>query len=380
MTLMTVLGWLAALGWCYLAFGHGRFWEPLLPDVVPPPAIWPSVDIVIPARNEADMLPQSLPSLLRQDYPGNWRIILVDDHSRDGTSGVAYELSSQQPDRLIVVAAPDLAKGWSGKTAAMNAGVQESQADYILFTDADITHTSGNLRRLVSRALTYDLDLVSLMVKLRCDSFAEKLLIPAFVFFFALLYPFRRASDPQSGVAAAAGGVMLVKRQALQNIGGLERIKSALIDDCALAKAVKVNGGTKAGPGRIALTLSEDIASLRPYPAIKDVWQMVARTAYTQLQYSPLLLIGTIIGMSVLYLIPLVLLLSGIGPLSLTGFAVWILMSVLYMPTVLFYGLPPLWAFTLPFAALIYVGATIDSARLYHRGKGGQWKGRTQAS
>lgn len=378
-TTITILGWLAALGWCYLAFGHAHFWEPLLADPVKAPAAWPSVDIIIPARNEADMLPQSLPSLLQQDYPGDWRIILVDDHSQDGTGNIALDLSSLQPERLSVVSAPPLPEGWSGKVAAMSTGVEESRSHYILFTDADITHAPDSLRHLVARSLAYNFDLVSLMVRLRCDSFAEKLLVPAFVFFFTMLYPFRRACDPQSSMAAAAGGVMLLKRQALENIGGLARIKSALIDDCALAKAIKTNGGKNAGPGRIALTLTHDVSSLRPYPEIKDVWQMISRTAYTQLQYSPALLAGTLVGMLILYIIPLILLLSGNGSLSLTGFAVWSLMSALYMPTVLFYGQPALWAFTLPLAAMVYMGATFDSARLYHQGKGGQWKGRAQA-
>ncbi len=375
-----VLAWIAVAGWCYLAFAHGRFWEPLLPEAATrAPAVWPSVDIIVPARNEADSLPHSLPSLLKQDYPGRWRVILVDDHSTDGTSDVAANLTEATSGNLMILSAPDLPPGWSGKVAAMNAGVQYSRADYVLFTDADIKHPSHSLTQLVARAMRDRLDLTSLMVMLRCQSFAEKLLIPAFVFFFAMLYPFRSANDSQLSLAAAAGGVMLVKRHALENIGGLARIKSALIDDCSLAAAIKKNGGEKQSAGRISLTLTQDVHSLRPYPEIKDIWNMVARTAYTQLKYSPLLLTGTIIGMAILYLIPLLMIIFGHGVFSVTGFAVWALMSVLYLPTVLFYRLMPFWAVTLPLAAGIYMAATIDSAHRYHRGQGGQWKGRSQA-
>ena len=217
------------------------------------------------------------------------------------------------------------------------------------------------------------------MVKLHCESLAEQLLIPAFVFFFAMLYPFRRVSDPQSRLAAAAGGVMLVKRAAIDNIGGLERIKSELIDDCRLAMAIKHDGGPNKRSGRISLTLTEEVHSRRPYPRLNDIWSMVARTAYTQLDHSVFILVLTLFGMFLLYLLPILLLLTGLGASSLTGFAVWVLMAVLYMPTILFYGLPAWWAFSLPFAAIIYMGATIDSARLHHRQAGGQWKGRMQA-
>ena len=327
-------------------------------------------------RDEADCLPRSLPSLLAQDYAGAWRVILVDDHSRDGTGNIALQIAANacKENVLTVIAAPDLADGWSGKVAAMNAGVSHSSADMILFTDADIHHAPHSLRELVARAEAAKLDLVSRMAILNCVSFAEKLLIPAFVFFFAMLYPFRRSNNPSSQVAAAAGGVMLVRRSILNKIGGMDCIKSALIDDCSLAKVLKNAGG------KIELTLARDSHSLRPYPHISDVWHMVARTAYTQLRFSPLLLTGTIIGMGILYLAPPLLFVFAPTYMALaTGTLAWLVMTAVYVPMVKFYGLPWAWALTLPVAALVYEAATIDSARLYTQGKGGQWKGRAQA-
>lgn len=379
MTIIIILGWIAVSGWCYLAFWHGQFWDPLLPEQSDPPASWPSVDIIIPARNEAAMFPKTLPSLLKQDYPGEWHVYIVDDHSQDGTGDVVEKLSAGNAERVTILTAPDLPGGWSGKVAAMNAGTAYSRADYIMFTDADIFHSRNNLRLLVARATHHQYDLVSLMVRLHCLSWAEKLLIPAFIFYFSMLYPFRQVSDPQSGTAAAAGGVMLLRRQALDNIGGLESIKSALIDDCTLAQAIKKSGGPKKSQGHVALTLTQDVVSLRSYPAVRDIWDMVSRTAYTQLKYSPLSLFSTAIGMSILYLLPIVLVVSCLGASAITGFAVWVLMAVLYMPTVLFYGLSAWWSLSLPFAAFIYILATLDSARLYYRGRGGFWKGRSQA-
>ncbi|NTU76546.1 MAG: glycosyltransferase [Alphaproteobacteria bacterium] len=379
---VTLLSCLSLVAWIYLALFHGAFWRPLLDDLVLEPSNWPSIDIIVPARNEASVLPASLPSLLAQDYPGLWRILLVDDHSQDGTGDVARRLASTNnlSDRLTVLSAPDLPPGWSGKVATQHAGVSQSNADYILFTDADIAHPKDSLRRLMARAVISKLDLVSLMVKLRCESRAENLLIPAFVFFFAMLYPFRRANNPASNVAAAAGGVMLVRRQALRNAGGLERIKAALIDDCSLARIIKDSGGEHGTPSAIRLTLTEDVKSLRPYPSLADIWRMVARTAFTQLHYSPLLLLGTVLGMGLLFLLPVVGILTGFPLVAETSLAALLTLWTLYLPVVRFYKLPFLWAFTLPAAALIYIAATIDSARQYWQGRGGQWKGRAQAS
>ena len=381
MMILSIFAALSLAGWVYLTLFHGQFWRPLLLAESPAPATWPSIDIIIPARDEAAVLPQSLPSLLAQDYPGAWRILLVDDHSTDGTGAVAKKLAESRglADRLTVIAAPELRAGWSGKVAAMQAGVEASKADYILFTDADIHHPKHSLRTLMTRAVEQRLDLLSLMVKLRCVAVAEKMLIPAFVFFFGMLYPFARANDPDSRIAAAAGGVMLTRRKALDNIGGLWAIKSALIDDCALAKAIKRGGGELSLQGRIEIALTHDVTSLRAYPTIHDVWRMVARTAFDQLRYSPLLLAGTAVGMGLLFVLPVLMpLLAGFWA-ALFGMAAWILMMVLYAPMVAFYRLPLVWALTLPVAAMIYIGATLDSARLHWRGKGGQWKGRVRA-
>jgi hopene-associated glycosyltransferase HpnB len=261
----------------------------------------------------------------------------------------------------------------------MQAGVAQSMADYILFTDADIQHPKDSLRRLASRAISGRLDLVSRMVKLHCETAAERFLIPAFVFFFMMLYPFSRANNWDSQVAAAAGGVMLVKRQALNNIGGLVRIKSALIDDCALARAIKDTGGGNESAGRIELTLIEDIKSIRVYRGIKDIWQMIARTAFTQLNYSPILLLGTVLGLLLLFIAPVVWFVSGPPFPAAAGILSLTVMTIIYIPMVNFYRLSVIWALTLPAAALVYLGATIDSARVYWQGKGGLWKGRTQA-
>ncbi len=339
----------------------------LLDDRAPDPASWPSIDVVVPARDEADVLPRTLPTLLAQDYPGAWKIIVVDDHSCDGTGAIARDLG------VTVIVPPGLGEGWSGKVAAMNAGALHSHADYILFTDADIAHPPDSLRRLAARAVAKDLDLTSRMARLRCESRAEKLLVPAFAFFFAMLYPFRRANDPRSRVAAAAGGVTLVRRQVLDAIGGLACIKSALIDDCSLAKAIKLHGG------RIELTLTDDTLSLREYPRFADIHRTVARTAYTQLRYSPFLLLGTCLGMALLFLLPpLSLVIS--SPFAVrSGCAAWLIMFAIYLPMVRFYKQSAAMALTLPLAALVYIVATIDSARLHWQHKGGQWKGRTKS-
>jgi hopene-associated glycosyltransferase HpnB len=420
---MSILVVLGLLGWLYLAVFHGAFWRPLIAQPSPEPEAWPSVDIIVPARNEADSLPQSLPSLLAQNYPGAWRVLLVDDHSEDTTAEVARRLANSpspwgggkgagshagisllsgasgqvapltpplapsqgegdihvRADRLKIIAAPDLPKGWVGKVAAMQAGVAQSQADYILFTDADIRHPANSLRRLVARATFGKLDLVSLMVRLHCASAAEKLLIPAFVFFFAMLYPFRRANDPASNLAAAAGGVMLLRRAALNNAGGLAAIKSAVIDDCALAKIIKRAGGALSTAGSQELSLANDVHSLRVYPAIGDVWRRVARTAFTQLRCSYALLFGVVVGMGLLFAAPVVAFLFGNLFATAAGFSAWLAMTLLYMPMVRFYRLPAIWALTLPLAALIYSIATVDSARLFLQGRGGQWKGRAAA-
>ena len=376
-----VLGSLSLIGWLYLTFVHGQFWRILLPEPAVEPGVWPTIDIVIPARNEAETLPTCLATLLAQNYPGQFHIFLVDDNSIDGTSDIAQRVATtkEKTQFLSVIKAPELDPQWSGKVAAMQAGVTASKAEYILFTDADIHYSPDSLRQLVARAVENKLDLASLMVKLHCSSLAEKLFIPAFVFFFAMLYPFRYVNDEDNNFAAAAGGVMLTRREALNNIGGLAAIKGALIDDCSLAKAIKKCGGPEQSNGRIALHLSTDVRSLRIYPDAQTIERMVRRAAFTQLDYSPLLLTGTILAMTLLFIIPWILMLCGGFSAILFGLLAALLMLLIYLPMISFYQLPLTWTITLPLAALFYLVATIDSAKLYWQGKGGQWKGRTQA-
>ena len=364
--------------WVYLLLGRGFFWRPFEGAPAPPAARSPGVVAIVPARNEAAVVGDAVASLLAQRYAGAFRIVLVDDHSTDGTAETARAAAEAagKADRLAVVSAPPLPRGWSGKLWAMNAGVaaidREGDApEFYFFTDADIVHAPGNLAGLVARAESERRDLVSEMVLLRCRSVAERFLIPAFVFFFAMLYPFRWSNAPGSRTAAAAGGSMLLRTSAYRRIGGLDTIRDALIDDCALAKAVKASGGS------IWLGLTREAQSVRPYRAIGDVWRMVARTAYAQLRYSPLLLAGTVLGLVVTYLAPVALVLAGGLTAWLAG-AAWAAMTLAYLPMVRFYGLSPLWAPLLPASASVYLAATVDSARRYWRGAGGEWKGRVE--
>jgi hopene-associated glycosyltransferase HpnB len=371
MTVAAVLGAASLAIWLGLLLGRGMFWLPRLPAPPPDPARWPNVVAVVPARDEAEVIERSIGSLLGQNYPGRFSVILVDDHSDDGTAAIARRLDNG--GRLTIVAAPPLPHGWTGKLWAMNSGVAQSgNAELILFTDADIAHHATNLRELVARLEDERRDLVSLMVRLHCDSVAERFLIPAFVFFFAMLYPFTWVGDARRSTVAAAGGCMLIRRAALERIGGLDAIKGALIDDCALAKSVKRSGGS------IRLDLTQKTVSLRRYPVIGDIWNMIARTAYTQLRHSPLLLAGTIAGMALTYLPPPLLFLFGRGPAAWLGAMGWLLMSLAYFPTVRFYRLSPLWSLLLPATALVYLGATVASAWRHFRGRGGSWKGRVE--
>ncbi len=357
----------------------------------------PTVCAVIPARNEADLLPTTVRSLLRQDYHGAFTVFLVDDHSTDGTpdiaEGVAYALDKSQ--QLHIVSAQPLPPGWTGKLWAIEQGIQnasEFTPDYFLLTDADIEHDVANLRRLVAKAEQENLDLVSVMVRLRCKSFWEQLLIPAFVFFFQKLYPFGWVNNPTNPTAAAAGGCILIRREALNRIGGIKAVRHALIDDCALASAVKsarkgkissLSSPTPLLPsstGRIWLGLSTLTRSLRPYPSLTTIWDMVARTAYTQLNYSPLLLLLTLVGMTLIYIVPpLGFILSGSMGNWLSaaiGLLTWLLMTLAYLPTIRFYKCPLWLAFCLPAIAFLYTLMTLDSAIRHWQGRGGAWKGR----
>jgi len=366
-----ILGIVALAVWLGLILARGRFFVPRLPTTAPARAHWPAIVAVVPARDEAAAIARAVGSLLAQDYPGDFSIVLVDDHSGDGTAEIARGLAGADA-KLRIVAAPPLPHGWTGKLWAMNRGVEEAgEAALILFTDADIAHHPANLRQLAARLEHERRDLVSLMVRLHCDSLAERLLIPAFVFFFAMLYPFAWVADPRRRTAAAAGGCMLIRRAALDRIGGVAAIKSALIDDCALARAVKDSGGA------IRLDLTRLTTSIRPYPRLADIWNMIARSAYTQLRYSPTLLAGTVAFMALVYVVPPLLLAVG-GTAAWLGAAAWLAMSLAYLPMVLFYGLSPLWAVALPLTALIYLGATIASAWRHFRGRGGAWKGRVE--
>ncbi|MEH1914276.1 glycosyltransferase [Nostoc sp.] len=352
----------------------------------------PVVCAVVPARNEAELIPTSLRSLLLQDYPGSFNVFLVDDRSTDRTAnfaeGVAHAVG--KPQQLHIISGESLPRGWSGKLWAVEQGINSASKfapDYFLLTDADIEHDPGNLRRLVAKAVQEDLDMVSVMVRLRCESFWEKLLIPAFVFFFQKLYPFRWVNNPNNPTAAAAGGSILIAREALERIGGIQVIRQALIDDCALAKAVKKSGGQgdrennpMLSQGRIWLGLSSLTRSLRPYDSLATIWDMVARSAYTQLNYSPLLLLGTLLGMPLIYLAPPICVILGVvwsnWAIALTGILGWLLMTFAYYPTIRFYKCSPWLAFSLPAIAFLYTLMTLDSALRHWQGRGGAWKGR----
>lgn len=371
--IVTALASLVLAIWAYLLLARGFFWRARVEPPAPTPARYPSVIAVIPARNEAEGVGRAVASLLGQDYPGEFSVVLVDDHSNDGTAEVARAAAAGREDRFTIVAARSLPGGWTGKLWALSEGVRQivSPPDLYLFTDADIAHHRSNVSELVARLEAERRDMVSLMVKLHCESFAEKFLIPPFVFFFALLYPFAWSNDPRKQTAAAAGGCILIRRSAYERIGGYAAIKSELIDDCALAAAVKESGGS------IWLGLTRTTESLRLYPEVRDIWNMVARTAYTQLHYSPLILAGTVLGLVVTYLAPVLLLLAG-GTVAWLGLAAWAIMAAVYMPMLRFYGRSLLWAPLLPAAASVYLGATIASAWRHWRGRGGEWKGRVQ--
>ncbi|MCL1463212.1 glycosyltransferase [Argonema galeatum] len=422
--------------WIVLLCFRGQFWRADQKLDVPATELekWPSVCAVIPARNEAEMLPATMRSALLQSYPGSFKIVLVDDNSTDNTANVAKNVAQEldKSQQLHILSGEPLPPGWSGKLWAISQGIRYAETliptpDYFLLTDADIEHHNTNLRQLVAKSQQDDLDLVSLMVLLRCESFWEKVLIPAFVFFFQKLYPFRWVNDPNNSTAAAAGGCILISREALNRVGGIEVVRQALIDDCALAQAVKNSRGfspansesplkwTKSSfsalfrglqllardlnpwrvndpienfnnnqqpntQGKIWLGLTNLTRSLRPYPSLSSIWDMVARTAFTQLNYSPLLLLGTLIGMPLIYIVPpvgaIVGLLTGNWLVTLVSLSTWLLMAIAYLPTLKLYGCSSLWSFCLPAIAFLYTLMTLDSAWRHWRGQGGAWKGR----
>jgi hopene-associated glycosyltransferase HpnB len=365
--IMTLIALLALATWSYLFFAHGFFWlsRPELAPVAAPARIHaPPVDVVVPARDEAATIMPVIASLLEQDYP-EFSVILVDDNSSDGTAERAGRAA-----RLNVIRGRAKPPDWSGKMWALSQGVAQGAAPLVLFTDADIVHDPRHLATLVARLEDPRLDMASEMVHLNCESLAERALVPAFVYFFQMLYPFFRVNDARSRAAAAAGGTVLIRREMLERIGGIEAIKGALIDDVSLARAVKGAGG------RIFLGHSALAASVRPYPHFRDIWRMIARTAFVQLRCSVLLLLATIAGMVLTWLVPPAAALFGHGRVFWCGLAAWMMLSGSLLPTLRRFGRSPLWAPALPLIAGFYMAATIGSAVNHFRGRGVAWKGR----
>jgi len=366
------VGGIALAIWLMLVFGHSGFWTARARDTAEIAEVsqWPDVVAVVPARDEAEVIERAIASLSAQEYPGNFRIVLVDDGSSDGTAGLARKAGRA---RCSVITATPLAAGWTGKLAAVAQGVASAGSPaYLWLTDADIAHAPDTLRSLVSRAERGQLVLVSLMARLRCVSLAERALVPAFVFFFQLLYPFGRVNRPGK-TAAAAGGCMLVRRDALEQAGGIASIRDALIDDCAMGALMKRQG-------RIWLGLTDRSISIRRYDSWGSVADMIARSAYAQLRYNPLLLLGTLAGMALIYVVPPALTLFGGGVSRWLGLGAWALMALSFQPMLRFYRRSHLWGVALPLIAGFYAGCTFLSAWRHRRGRGGMWKGRAQAA
>lgn len=360
--------------WLVLVFGRHGFWLTRERDtraMPTAPASWPEVVAIVPARDEADVIAQSLGSLATQDYPGPFRVILIDDSSSDGTGDIARALES---NRIAVVRGQPLASGWTGKLWALAQGVERAgpAPRYLWLTDADIDHAPDTLRMLVSRAEAGNLTLVSLMARLRCDSLAEHMLIPAFVFFFQMLYPFGQINR-RGKRGAAAGGCMLVRQEALAAAGGIAAVRTALIDDCTLGALLK-----RQGP--IWLGLTDRSHSIRPYRTFGSVAAMISRSAYAQLNYSPLMLAGTVLGLALVYGVPPVVAIWGSGWARIAAGLAWALMAVAFQPMLAYYRRSPLWGIVLPGIAAFYAGCTVQSWWQYARGRGGMWKGRAQAA
>jgi len=373
--------------WAYLLFGRGWFWlcgerddsAAAANKVRNEADVWPSLVAIIPARDEADMIAHSVGSLLRQDYSGPFSVVVVDDQSTDGTAAVASTAASDAgaAERLKIVTGNGPPPGWTGKLSAMRQGLAEVEAgapapEFVLFTDADIAYAPHVLTRLVAIARAKNSVLTSLMVKLRCESAAERWLAPAFVFFFQMLYPFAWVNDPRRPTAAAAGGCMLVRRETLHAAGGLEAVRSALIDDCALGALMK-------GQGPIWLGLTESVDSLRAYPTFADFHRMVARSAFAELRYSPLRLVGAIGGMALVYVTPPLFAIFARGGAQVAGAVAWAMMALALAPTLRLYRRPFVGGLALPGIAAAFLAFTFDSALQYWRGRGGYWKGRVQA-
>jgi hopene-associated glycosyltransferase HpnB len=380
--LTLILAGLSLLIWIVLTFFRGAFWQLRVFDGeardIEQPLAWPRVVAVVPARNEAGTIERCLESLVGQDYPGKFHIIVVDDHSTDNTGALAQRAAQlkDKTENVTILQAAELQPGWTGKLWAMQQGIDKASnlsADYFWFTDADIVHAPYILRRLMVRAESQRLDLVSLMVLLQAKTIPERLLIPAFLYFFLMLYPPKRIADSKSRMAGAAGGCIVLRREALERIGGVAAIRGEVIDDCALARAVKHTGGA------IWLGLTRESVSLRAYTTFGEIRDLIARTAFTQLKYSALILMGTLVGMLMTYIVPFIFTFQTNPLVWRTSLAAWALMTLTYLPTIRLYRLSPLWAPLLPLAAAFYSYSSWLSAVRYWTGRGGQWKGRAQA-
>jgi hopene-associated glycosyltransferase HpnB len=359
-----MLALISSLVWFYLFFAHGKFWQSG-PELAPAaPAEFPDVDIIVPARDEADTIRPVIASLLSQDYSGNFRVILVDDNSADETAAIAGAAP-----KLTVICGEPKPMDWSGKLWALNQGIQMSSAPLLLFTDADVVHDPRHLSSLVARLVHPHVELVSEMVRLNCRSLAERGLVPAFVYFFQMLYPFAKVNDPLSAVAAAAGGTILIRRTALDRIGGLDAMRNALIDDVSLAQLVKKFGPIYLGHSGLA-------ASIRRYSKFSDIWRMISRTAFTQLRYSASLLSVAIIGLTILFLVPAWEVLFDHGWRLMLGITTIVLAAISFVPTLARYKQNKLLALTMPLIALFYMAATVGSAVNYWFGRGAIWKRR----
>lgn len=391
--LANILGIITLAIWLHLVFGRAWFWRLRSLDadhhLAKEPTQWPRVAAVVPARNEAETITQVISSLVLQNYPGELSITLVDDHSTDNTADLACQATQQGAAyRVTILSASNLLPGWTGKLWALNEGVlsaaepQTGHAispaapqppDFYWFTDADVIHAPDTLKNLVARAEQNKLGLTSLMVLLQSKTLPERALIPAFLYFFLMLYPPGWIADDDLATAGAAGGCILLKRSALERIGGLAAIRAEVIDDCALAKAVKSTGG------KVWLGLTRKSTSLRAYVTFAEIRDLIARTAFTQLRYSPLLLAGTLLAMLLTYVAPIALLFTHNATARALATAAWLLMTLSFLPTIRFYRLSSIWAPLLPLTALFYTYATWLSAVRYWVGRGGQWKGRVQA-
>jgi hopene-associated glycosyltransferase HpnB len=381
-SLPVILAGISLAIWTGLTFFRAAFWQVRASDGDAAGeeqlSRWPRVVAVVPARNEAETIERCVESLVRQDYAGELQLMVVDDHSEDGTGALASiaAQSAGKVARATILQAEDVQAGWTGKLWALHRGISNaapSQPEYYWFTDADIVHSPDTLRRLVAKAESQRLDLASLMVLLQAKTIPEKLLIPAFLYFFLMLYPPKWIADRNVRTAGAAGGCILLRREILERIGGISAIRAEVIDDCALAGAVKRSGGS------IWMGLTENSVSLRSYTTFGEIRDLIARTAFTQLRYSSLLLVGTIAGMLLTYVAPVIFSFHTQPLIWRMSLAAWALMTLTYLPTVRFYRLSPLWAPLLPLAAIFYSYATCFSAVRYRMGRGGQWKGRAQA-